>query len=133
MILPLSLVSKEHYRLAISWTKCCFGVLITSVCQWWSPTTIRVSGDDSVLGQIRQTPDGFLECHFPERLVLLANHQVRARASNAPTASSKVSLMLAQRGLIHSSYTRTGSIYGGSRTRTVCMATFTSSSRSLSS
>ena len=133
MILPLSFISKKHYRLAISWTERCFGVLITSVCQWWSPTTIRVSGDDSVPGQIRQTPDGLLECHFPERLVLIANHQVGARASNVSTASPKVSLMSARRGLIRSSSTRTGFICGGSRTPTVCMATSTSSSRSRSS
>lgn len=57
-------------------TKESFGLLVTTMTQWWSPTTIRVSGDDSMAGQLRQTSDGRLECHFPSRMVLIANHQL---------------------------------------------------------
>lgn len=37
---------------------------------------IRVTGDKEVRDQIRLTEDGRLECDFPERMVLIANHQV---------------------------------------------------------
>lgn len=38
---------------------------------------VRISGDASVAGQLRKTPDGRVECLFPDRLVMIANHQVR--------------------------------------------------------
>jgi len=38
---------------------------------------VRISGDASVAGQLRKTPDGRVECHFPDRMVMIANHQVR--------------------------------------------------------
>ncbi|KAL9620159.1 MAG: hypothetical protein Q9160_005274 [Pyrenula sp. 1 TL-2023] len=44
--------------------------------QWWAPTKIRVSGDSSVRGQLLKTVDGDLLCNFPERLVMIANHQI---------------------------------------------------------
>ena len=54
-----------------------FGLMITTATQWWSPTVMRISGDESVRGQLRKLPDGRLECDFPERMVMIANHQVR--------------------------------------------------------
>jgi lysocardiolipin and lysophospholipid acyltransferase len=60
----------------MAYTKKLFGIQITTMTKWWSPTVIRVSGDESVRGQIRQSKDGNLECDFPERMVLIANHQV---------------------------------------------------------
>ncbi|KAH1490502.1 hypothetical protein KXX57_000238 [Aspergillus fumigatus] len=44
--------------------------------QWGCPTYVRVSGDESVRGQIHLCKDGRLKTQFPERLVLIANHQV---------------------------------------------------------
>lgn len=38
---------------------------------------VRISGDASVAGQLRKTADGRAECDFPERLIMIANHQVR--------------------------------------------------------
>jgi hypothetical protein len=58
-------------------TKQSFAILITTMTQWLSPTHIRISGDESVNGQMRKTEDGRLECSFPERIVLIANHQVK--------------------------------------------------------
>ena len=83
---------------------------------------IRVSGDASVAGQIRQTEDGRLECHFPDRMVLIANHQV-----------SYITLDLLL-GLTLSSYIQTGSTYGGLHTPTshTCMVTSTLLPKSLS-
>ena len=73
---PLYVINKEWYYKNISLAKEAFGITITCMTKWWSPTVIRISGDESVSGQFRQLPDGRLECSFPERLVLIANHQV---------------------------------------------------------
>lgn len=58
-------------------TKQHFGVALTTLTYWWAPAKMVVCGDESVRGQLRKTEDGRLECDFPERLVLIANHQVR--------------------------------------------------------
>lgn len=73
---PLYFYSKDWYYAWMAVTKQHFGLLITTMTQWWSPTTVRVSGDESVRGQLRQTEDGRLECDFPDRMVLIANHQI---------------------------------------------------------
>ncbi|KZF22569.1 hypothetical protein L228DRAFT_210419 [Xylona heveae TC161] len=73
---PLYFISKDYYYAYMAMTKQSFGLLITTMTQWWSPTTVRISGDKSVRGQLRKTADGRLECDFPERLVLIANHQL---------------------------------------------------------
>jgi hypothetical protein len=57
-------------------TKQSFALFITTLTQWWGPTTIRISGDASVADQIRKTDDGLVEFSFPERIVMIANHQV---------------------------------------------------------
>ena len=44
--------------------------------QWWAPTIVRVSGDSTMRGQLLQTVDGSLLCDFPQRIVLIANHQI---------------------------------------------------------
>ncbi|KAI9762637.1 MAG: hypothetical protein M4579_000255 [Chaenotheca gracillima] len=73
---PLYWVNKDYYYAYMSSTKQSFGLFVTTLCQWWSPTVIRISWDPSVEGQIRLKEDGTLECSFPERLVLIANHQL---------------------------------------------------------
>jgi 1-acyl-sn-glycerol-3-phosphate acyltransferase len=57
-------------------TKQSFGLVITTMTHWWGPTTIRISGDAEVADQIRQTPDGLVQFSFPERMVMIANHQI---------------------------------------------------------
>ena len=57
-------------------TKQQFGLCLTTVTQWWAPVKMRISGNESVRGQLRKTEDGRLECDFPERMVLISNHQV---------------------------------------------------------
>jgi hypothetical protein len=42
---------------------------------------VRISGDASVAGQLRKTSDGRVECEFPDRMVMIANHQVRHRVT----------------------------------------------------
>ena len=73
---PLYLVHRDYYYAYMAWTKQSFGIVITTVTQWFSPTVVRVSGDASVAGQLRLTADGRLELDFPERLILVANHQL---------------------------------------------------------
>ena len=60
----------------MSLCKASFGLLTTTMTNWWAPTVIRMSGDESVADQLKPTADGRVECDFPERLVLIANHQV---------------------------------------------------------
>ena len=47
-----------------------------TMTQWWAPTIVRVSGDSTMRGQLLQTTDGSLVCNFPQRMVLIANHQI---------------------------------------------------------
>lgn len=73
---PLYFVNKDYYYAWMAMTKQYFGILVNSITQWFCPTVVRVSGDDSVQGELKLTKDGRLETAFPERLVLIANHQV---------------------------------------------------------
>lgn len=73
---PLKLVDPKFYDSYMAWTKESFAVLMTTITQWWSPTIIRVSGDESMKGQLYLMDDGTLKCNFPHRLVLMANHQL---------------------------------------------------------
>jgi len=73
---PLYLINKNFFYAYMALTKQSFGLLITTTTAWFSPTIIRVSGDESVRGQLLQTEDGRLETDFPERLILIANHQI---------------------------------------------------------
>ena len=73
---PLYLVNKDWYNAWVAFTKQSFNLLTVSLTQWWAPTVVRASGDESVRGQLLQTVDGNLLCNFPQRLVLIANHQV---------------------------------------------------------
>lgn len=74
--LPLWFVSKDWYRAYIAVTKQYFGILITSITQIFAPTAVRISGDKSVAGQLKQSRDGQVRLHFPERIVYIANHQL---------------------------------------------------------
>lgn len=76
---------------------------------------MRVSGDESVAGQLRKTADGRIECDFPERMIMVANHQVRGILGFGIMAD-------------FGSYIRNGNICGGWRIRInpKCTATYTS-------
>ena len=73
---PLYFINRDYYYAYMALTKQSFGILITTITQWFSPTVIRVSWDKSVRGQIKQNTKGRLILDFPERLILLANHQI---------------------------------------------------------
>ncbi|KAF2205044.1 acyltransferase-domain-containing protein [Delitschia confertaspora ATCC 74209] len=73
---PLKLIDQEFYNGYMAYTKECFAILITCLTQWWAPTVVRVSGDESMRGQLTQMKDGSLKCNFADRMVLMANHQL---------------------------------------------------------
>jgi hypothetical protein len=74
---PLKMLDPKFYEAYMAFTKQSFGVLITTMTQWWSPTIVKVSGDTSIPKQLFKREDGGLTCKFPKRLVMMANHQVR--------------------------------------------------------
>jgi hypothetical protein len=80
--IPLYFYNKDWYYAWQSLAKQFFAVLLLTLNSWFSPTEVRVSGDKSVKGQIRTTPTGQIELDFPERTVLIANHQVCCRLRN---------------------------------------------------
>jgi lysocardiolipin and lysophospholipid acyltransferase len=73
---PLYWYDQDWFYAWMAMTKQQFGLVVTTMTDWWAPVTMRVSGDESVRGQLRKTEDGRLECDFPERMILIANHQV---------------------------------------------------------
>ncbi|MCJ1308070.1 hypothetical protein MMC25_001721 [Agyrium rufum] len=73
---PLYLINEDWYNSWIAFTKQSFGLLMMSLTQQWAPTVVRVSGDRSVAGQLRQTREGNLYCNFPDRIIMMANHQI---------------------------------------------------------
>ncbi|KAG0652057.1 putative acyltransferase [Hyphodiscus hymeniophilus] len=73
---PLYWYNKDLYYAYMALTKQSFGIFVTTLTQWWTPTVVRISGDASVAGQLKKTEDGRVECDFPDRMVLIANHQL---------------------------------------------------------
>ncbi|KIW14697.1 hypothetical protein PV08_07481 [Exophiala spinifera] len=73
---PLALVNQDWYNAWIAFTKQSFGLLTMTLTQTFAPTKVIVSGDASVRGQLLKSVDGDLVLNFPERLVLIANHQI---------------------------------------------------------
>ncbi|KAK5167364.1 uncharacterized protein LTR77_007063 [Saxophila tyrrhenica] len=77
---PLYFVSKDWFYAYMALTKQYFGLLVTTMTQWWSPTVVRISGDKSMKGLIKLKDNGggngMLEVDFGERVVLMSNHQI---------------------------------------------------------
>lgn len=73
---PLYFYNKDWYYAWMAFTKQQFGLVITTITQWFSPTLVRISGDASVRGQMGKTGDGRVVTAFPERMVMIANHQI---------------------------------------------------------
>ncbi|KYK57147.1 1-acylglycerol-3-phosphate acyltransferase [Drechmeria coniospora] len=73
---PLYFVNREWYYAYMAMTKRSFALTMIVMTQIWGPTTIRISGDESVADQIKATADGGVQFSFPERMVLIANHQI---------------------------------------------------------
>lgn len=69
--------NREWFYAYMANTKQSFALMITVMTHVWGPATIRISGDESVAGQILPTANRGVEFKFPERIVMIANHQVR--------------------------------------------------------
>lgn len=80
---PLYFINRDWFYAYMAMTKRSFALTTTVMTQIWGPTTVRISGDESVAGQIKSTGSGGVQFSFPERLVLIANHQVRVSADGA--------------------------------------------------
>jgi lysocardiolipin and lysophospholipid acyltransferase len=72
----LYFINRDLYYAYMALTKQSFGLIVTTGTQWFSPTTIRISGDASVAGEMRKTKDGRVEFQFPDRMMMIANHQI---------------------------------------------------------
>jgi len=73
---PLYFYAQDTYY---SWQALCkqhFALVLINLNDWWSPTVAYVTWDPSVAGQVQQTADGKISLTFPERLVLISNHQL---------------------------------------------------------
>lgn len=73
---PLYLVNQSWFYSYMAMTKRLVAVLISHGTDLWVPMKLRISGDESVASQIRQTDDGNVRFDFPARVVLIANHQI---------------------------------------------------------
>jgi len=73
---PLYLINQDWYNAWIAFTKQSFGLLTMTLTSAFAPTKVIVSGDKSVRGQLLKTTDGQLLLDFPQRLVLISNHQI---------------------------------------------------------
>ena len=73
---PLYWINRNYFYAYMALTKQSFGIFITTLTQWFSPTVVRISGDKSVRGQLLKTKGGLLQTDFPERLIMIANHQL---------------------------------------------------------
>jgi hypothetical protein len=76
---PLYWYNKDWYYAWQALAKQMFGLLLVTMQDWWCPMHVRITGDKSVQGQIKQLADGKVQLDFPERVVLISNHQVCLR------------------------------------------------------
>jgi lysocardiolipin and lysophospholipid acyltransferase len=72
---PLYFYSKDYFYAWMAMSKQHFGIVTATMTNWWAPVKMRISGDESVRGQMRKTEDGRIELDFPERMVFVSNHQ----------------------------------------------------------
>lgn len=73
---PLYLINKDYFYRFMAFTKQCMTLLVLSITQWWTTTTVHVSADESVQDQIKRLADGRLQCNFASRMILISNHQL---------------------------------------------------------
>ena len=73
---PLYLINRDYYYAWMALTKQQYGVFVATLTAWFSPTPVWVSGDSSVAGQLKLSSNGALLTDFPERIVMIANHQL---------------------------------------------------------
>ena len=73
---PLYFMNRDYYYAWMALTKQQYGIFVATLTAWFSPTPVWVSGDSSVVGQLKLSSNGALITEFPERMVMIANHQL---------------------------------------------------------
>ncbi|KAI9723882.1 MAG: hypothetical protein M1828_004001 [Chrysothrix sp. TS-e1954] len=73
---PLYFISKDYFYAWMAMSKQLFTLIGNTIVQWFSPVKIRISSDAGLADQFSLTKDGRLVTSFPERLVMIANHQL---------------------------------------------------------
>jgi len=73
---PLWLFDRELFRSWIVHTKEAFGIVATTITEYWAPTPVRVTAEGALVKDLQLGEDGLLQGKFPDRLVLIANHQL---------------------------------------------------------
>lgn len=73
---PMYFWNKDNYYAWMALTKQSFAICLITVVRVFCPTTLWVSWDESMRGQLHKTASGLLETKFPERIVLMSNHQI---------------------------------------------------------
>lgn len=86
----------------MAFTKEGIALLILTMTQWWTSTTVHVSGDESVKDQMHVLPDGRMECNFADRMILIANHQV-----NSPLSKQSSLSIISSSTLYHFPFSKT--------------------------
>lgn len=81
-------VNKTYYYAYMAITKQFFGLLINSITEWFSPTLLRISGDSSLRGQLNLDGRGHVATSFPDRLIMISNHQAR-QVESLPTCHQR--------------------------------------------
>lgn len=76
--LPLYPYSKAWYYAWIARTKQQFGMVCVTITQWFAPTIVVVTGDESIAHQMKVGAYGRIETGFDERMILISNHQIYA-------------------------------------------------------
>jgi len=78
---PISLMQRLH-EAGVRWTKGCAGKLFVLMCQWFSPTRMVVTFEGDNLKEedivVREPGGRVVKLNLPEKLVLIANHQIYA-------------------------------------------------------
>lgn len=73
---PLYLISRDYYYAWMAKTKNSFCLMLLAATQVFAPTRAKISWDSSMQGHFQKLSDGSIRSLFPERIVLIANHQI---------------------------------------------------------
>ncbi|ODQ67319.1 acyltransferase-domain-containing protein [Nadsonia fulvescens var. elongata DSM 6958] len=74
---PLYYYNQDIYHAWMDYTKQSFGILLTFCTQIFTPTTMKISGDESMKGMFAINPfDKTLETKFGDKAIIIANHQI---------------------------------------------------------
>ncbi|CAJ0647930.1 9792_t:CDS:2 [Entrophospora sp. SA101] len=68
----------DFFKNYIIHTQRCFGILLVSINQFFAPSNFIVTTDKSAKDIIKITRNNSVKLELPERIILIANHQIYA-------------------------------------------------------